>query len=49
MVALMAPIPMQGLQATSERIEMVGTRNAPVSRIVNMICRKPGDSVRIFR
>ena len=46
-----APIPMQGLQATSSAMTpaAVMSRNAPVSRIVNMICREPGDSVRVFR
>lgn len=46
-----APIPMQGPQATSSGLTpaAVMSRNAPVWRIVGMICREPGDSVRIFR
>jgi hypothetical protein len=42
---------MQGPQATSSALTpaAVMSRNAPVWRIVGMICREPGDSVRIFR
>jgi hypothetical protein len=46
-----APIPKQGPQATSSALTpaAVMSRNAPVSRIVGMICREPGDNVRVFR
>jgi hypothetical protein len=42
---------MQGPKATSSALTLaaVMSRNARVSRIVSMICREPGDSVRIVR
>jgi hypothetical protein len=47
----LAPIPMQGPQAISGALTPAAamSRNAPVSKLVGMICREPGDSVRVFR